>query len=160
MPGTVRKRLLLIEVHQQRGALKRLKPDVDQRSLVLEGRHVVAPTFAPISHRRNVDAVEVRIAVVARPGLTHNLSPVLQIERIAEIWLPDVTVFIRRLVGPARSRSLEPFRKRVPLVIGHQSNGECLSVAADLLESAIEDLPPDVPVPGLDRTPEPATVSD
>src|SRR6185369_892072 len=60
--------LRFVEIHQKRCVGESVEPDVDQRFLVLECGHVRTPAFAPIAHRRNVDAVEIWISVISFAG--------------------------------------------------------------------------------------------
>src|SRR3989442_16031127 len=49
--GSIAQRLLFVEVHQQRCMGKRIEPDIDQRLLVRERRHVRAPALTPLADR-------------------------------------------------------------------------------------------------------------
>ena len=119
--------------------------------LLLKGGHVITPALAPIPDGRNVDGVEIRVAVVARPRRRDQFSPVFHIQRVAEVRLPDVAVLISWLVDASRARILVPPRQRMPLVIRHQANGEGLAAFSRLLERPVHDLPVDLSPLGLDR---------
>ena len=73
---------LLVEVHQQGSALERLQPDINQGFLRGKCGHVIAPAFSPITNRRNIYGIKIRVAVVASPCLGNQLAPVLEIKGV------------------------------------------------------------------------------
>ena len=93
--------------------LECLEPDIDQLFLHRERRHIRTPTFAPVSDRRNVYAVQIRIPVITFAGFGNQLAPIFQVQRIAEIRLPDFSVLVGIFVGAFRSGLPEPFRQRI-----------------------------------------------
>src|SRR2546429_7298100 len=58
----------------------------------------------PIAHGGNVHAVQIRVTVVAFSGFRDKFAPIPQVQRIAEIRLPDFAVLVRGFVGAPRSR--------------------------------------------------------
>src|SRR5215813_8482127 len=94
--------LLFVEIHQQRGVRKRVEPDIDKRFLIRKRRHMRTPAFPPIAYRRDIDAVEIRMPVIALASFAHELSPILKRKRIRKIRLPNRSVLMARLGGPPR----------------------------------------------------------
>src|ERR1019366_9078966 len=88
----VLKSLGFIEIHEQLRLAKGLQIDVDQALLYLELGHVIAPSFAPVPDGRNIDAIQIWMPIVAPARLGHKGAPMFQVQRIAEIWLPNVRV--------------------------------------------------------------------
>src|ERR1019366_10757948 len=100
-------------------------PDIDEGSLMVEGGHVIAPALAPIPDRGNIHGLQPGVAVVAPAGRTYQLAPVLQVERVGEIGLPNRLALG---VGAARAAGSIPVRKRMALVVGHEACEKCLAV--------------------------------
>ena len=69
--------------------------------LHLERRHVGAPAFAPVADGRDVHAVQIRMPVIARPRRGHHRSPILQVQRVGKVRLPDLAVLVGGLGSPA-----------------------------------------------------------
>src|SRR5207245_11643342 len=70
-----RERLLLVKIHQERRALKRIETNIDKYFLMDKCRHVRAPTLSPIAHGRNIYAVQIGVPVVSLPRLSDKLAP-------------------------------------------------------------------------------------
>ena len=115
----IRERLLLIKVHQQRRALKGIQPNIDKLLLIGKWRHVRAPALSPIAHGRNVYAIQIGVPVVSLSRLSDELAPVLEIQKIAKIRLPDFSVLVRRFVGTPRARVPIPSRQRILVRVWH-----------------------------------------
>src|SRR6185312_4898392 len=154
----------LIEVHQQMSVRKSFEPDVDQCLLDRERRHVRAPTLSPITYRRYVDTIEIWISVIALPGSRYEFSPIFQIERIAEIGLPDAPIFVCRFVGATRTRVAIPGGQWLygPLNSGvwHEPNGKLLMVLSCFLQRQINNVPTKISTLRLDGVPVPAKIGD
>jgi len=86
--------------------------------------------------------------------------PILEVQGVAEVGLPDVTVFVCRAVGALRTRVLVPLRDRMMsgFVIRHQANGEPLAMRTRLVYGEIDNLPPKYPMLGLDGFPIPSAI--
>src|SRR5437588_13133499 len=107
---------------------KSVEPDVYERLLVRKRWHVGTPAFTPVAHRRDVHAVEVRITVIAFSCFGHELAPILQVQRVGEIRLPDSSVLVAGLVGPPRTGFLVPLGQLVLIRIGHPTPSRWLTV--------------------------------
>src|SRR6185369_114646 len=100
------------------------------------------------------------MAIVADAGLGNKGAPILNVERIAEVRLPNSTVLVRGFVGPARPRVTKPCGQWMLFIVMHQTNGQSLMMPARFLESGIDDLPADAIGSRLKLTPEPAAIRD
>src|ERR1035437_4889063 len=96
--------------------------------------------------------------VVALPCRGHHGSPILQIQWVGEVRLPDFAVLVSCAVRSLRPRLLIPRRQRMILVVGHQPNPERLVVGACCTQSLIENPPMDFALFRPDRLPEPAAI--
>jgi hypothetical protein len=79
---------------------KSIDPDIDKRLLKRKWRHIGAPTLSPIPYGGDIYAIEIRISVVAFSRLRDQVAPILEIEGVREIGLPDGAIFVCGLVGP------------------------------------------------------------
>jgi len=155
---TVGQRLGLIEVHQQWRVFECIQPNVDERLLKWKRRHVRTPAFAPVTDRRNIDAFQKWIAVIAPARFGDQLAPIFQVQRIGKVWLPDFAVFVGVFVRAPCSGFSNPFRQCVFIRIGHQTDGKRLSVCACLRYREIDDCPIEFPRLWLEHIPIPTAI--
>ncbi len=100
------------------------------------------------------------MAIVASAGLGDEGAPVFHVERIAEVRLPNGSVFVGCLVGPAHAGVAKPFGQWMLLIVRHETNCQRLMMLPGFLESGVNNFPANAIRSGLKFTPEPAAVSN
>src|ERR1035437_3902215 len=97
------------------------------------------------------------MSVVARSGGRDQSVPMLQVQRIAKIRLPDS---LGGGIGAPRSGTAIPLGQWMLLIVGHQADCQRLAMQPRLLERGVENLPADLSPFGLERGPMPTAVCD
>jgi len=157
---SVVERLQFVKIHEQRCPLKGVEILIDELLLYRPFRRIRSSALAPIAEDRNINRIEMRMAVMKEAGTGNQFAPSLYIERVAGFGRPDSSVFVIGFVRTSRAGAQLPGRQRVLLVVRHDADGEGLMMPSCLVKREIDDLPAVFTPPRLDLRPGPAHVSD